>query len=142
MRNLTGLGRALYGMGEYDVAEQSFRRALEHDPGSEGTMSLLGSTLYKLGCNEEALQTLNEVIAIFPDSGDHYRNRAFVLLEMNRREEAHADFIREIESRGAEIVTYWQNYLIEKKRLPGPADGVDSPVFREAFQACVLDPTC
>jgi predicted O-linked N-acetylglucosamine transferase (SPINDLY family) len=61
------LGNARYEAEQFDLAEQSFRRAAELNPRHAETRSNLGQTLLKLGRTRDAEQQLRAALGLNPD---------------------------------------------------------------------------
>jgi len=86
---LNGLGHE--GIGD-DKAEESYRRALQSNPGCVSAANNLGALLLRRGDRDSALKVYRGAIGCSPKDGLIYRNYAKVLLEAGRYDEALESF--------------------------------------------------
>ena len=80
-------GAILKGMGQFDQAIASFKKALTIKPDYAEAAYNLGTTLYGQGKLEEAIQGYRKAIAIKPDYAKAYYNMGNALREQGKLEE-------------------------------------------------------
>ena len=61
------LGRAYYGKGQYEIAEQYFNKALKMEPNFSQALWGLGLTYLATGRNSEAVSALSGAVQLSPD---------------------------------------------------------------------------
>lgn len=77
-----------FAANRYDVAAQLYRRLLDFDARNVDTLNNLGITLHYLGRSSEALQRLNEGIAIEPTHQRIWLTLGFVNVQLGNTEQA------------------------------------------------------
>ena len=92
-----GLGITFLNKGEYKVAKESFISALRHASFGVGELEIdiscyLAATYYKLGEYDKAIETYDDVLALYKKNGDIYYLRGVVKLESGNLEGAVVDF--------------------------------------------------
>ncbi len=97
------LGALRASMGDRDLAERSYRKALWLDPGFLPARANLAHLYNQMGRNQDAERVLREGIARVPEAGELHYSLGLLLAEEGRLEEA-------AEALGAAVV-----------RLPGRA---------------------
>ncbi len=93
------LGRSYLRSGELALAEASFRRAVELEPGRFWAQFHWGICCYKLGLNDDAASAMSACIALDPTSAECYFNRGRVHEARGRLERANVDYTRALELR-------------------------------------------
>lgn len=88
---------AAHQANRLDAAEQAYRAALEADPRHADSLHLLGVLMRQRGRAGEAKRLIGEAIAIKPDVGTFFYNRANALSDLGETDAAAADFGRAAE---------------------------------------------
>jgi Flp pilus assembly protein TadD len=88
----TGIGLAAWRRGDRGLAEVSFRRARELDPGDSGAANNLASVLLAAGRYAEALEILDALLAREPRHVPARINRGVALARTGRFEDAERDY--------------------------------------------------
>jgi len=85
-------GNALFKLGKYKKAFESYDKALKLDPNYSEAHNNRGTALVYLERYEEAIQSYNKALELDPNYPEAYCNRGIILRHFGRYEEAHADF--------------------------------------------------
>lgn len=85
-------GEKLYNEGRYSEALVKFQYALTQEPNSYSILNDIGRCYSKLGQPIKELEYYNRAIEVKPDSKSAWRNKANVLMELERYEEAIAAY--------------------------------------------------
>jgi tetratricopeptide (TPR) repeat protein len=86
------LGRALLRAGDLASAAGHFRQALDLEPGDLWTNFYSGSCAYRQTHFEDALMAFNVCVALAPDRGWCFYNRALANKALGRLDRARQDF--------------------------------------------------
>ena len=89
-------GNALAGLGRFEEAEASYRRAIALNPRYPEAFNNLGNILHDMGRFEEAEASYRRAVSINPFIPDVFNNLGVVLRDMGRFEEAEASYRRAI----------------------------------------------
>ena len=97
-----GLGLAYMGQNQYDFALESFEKALAADGSVPSDVDYdinyyIGVCFYKLGKYEEAKERFDAILALREKEVDAYVERGTVLLALNQKDAAIADFDKAVE---------------------------------------------
>ena len=90
------LGLSSWQAGEFEVAEQSFMRAIELDPRHTKSYLNLGRVLLDTDRPADALTSIDQALTIDTESNVTYRLRGRALYELGRIDEARGSFQRAI----------------------------------------------
>jgi len=95
---LQGRVRALFGLRRYQEALADGRRVYQLDPVNADICNYIGACLQLLGQEQEALLWFDKALVHLPDAIEILNNKAFVLVQLQRFDEAFAfyDHIRTI----------------------------------------------
>jgi tetratricopeptide (TPR) repeat protein len=94
--------RAAFERGEYATVLDLSRRVLRHHPGYADVRNLAGITLAMLGDYAAALEELDAAIAINPQYVEALLNRALILGDLGRYDEAQSSLQAAADSDGAQ----------------------------------------
>ncbi len=83
--------------GRLDLAEASFRRAIELDPGLTDAHYNLGNNLLAQGRFDEAIDVYQQTLRLSPDHAKAHSNLGNALQSLGRLEEAEAAYARTLE---------------------------------------------
>ncbi|MCR4814439.1 MAG: tetratricopeptide repeat protein [Lachnospiraceae bacterium] len=97
-----GIGLAYMGQNQYDLALESFEKALAADGSVPGDVDYdinyyIGVCFYKLGRYEDAKARFDAILALREKDVDAYVERGTVLLALDQKDEAIADFNKAVE---------------------------------------------
>jgi len=81
-------GDALFHLGNYDEAHQSYSEALQDNPENLIAWYQKGSCLYHLGRYNEAIDVFDLTLRIYPDNADALCKKAEALYKLKRYDEA------------------------------------------------------
>ena len=90
-------GKGAIKAREYGRAVELLRKAVASDPKLKGAWNELGKALRDNGDKEEALAAFTRQIELDPFDEDAYAERAYVLLGLNRWDDAEKDLLKQIE---------------------------------------------
>ena len=82
------IGLVYQGMGQYEEAESSFRKAIEIEPASDAAYRALGETLQSLGRLDEAEEAYRTAVSIKPDYWANYNELGKFYWDQNEYEKA------------------------------------------------------
>jgi tetratricopeptide (TPR) repeat protein len=85
-------GNALYDLGRYEDAIESYDKALEFKPNLWGAWYSRGIVLYDLGRYEDAIESYDQTLAVKFDKHEAWFNRGIALDDLGRYEEAIASY--------------------------------------------------
>jgi len=110
---LFGRSVALYKLNRFEEALSDGRRAQALDPANADICNAIGVTLHKLGRPEDALQWFDRALDLRPDFVKALNNKAFMLGEIHRFDEAFTLYrhVKRIDPENAE--TDWNVALIQ-----------------------------
>lgn len=95
--HLLNQGNELLNQERTEEAVETFRRALEHDPGSEDTHYNIAIALARLGREGEAIVHYEETLRIFPDYAEAHNNLGNLLVKQSKFAEAIKHFDESLE---------------------------------------------
>jgi Flp pilus assembly protein TadD len=96
-RAYTSLGVAYYNMGEFEKAENAFKKSLELNPALVYTHNELGKLYLKMGRNEEAIDSFTRAIEGMENYDEAHYNLGIAYLNTGRVAEACLHFRRVVE---------------------------------------------
>ncbi|WP_319582609.1 PA2778 family cysteine peptidase [uncultured Pseudodesulfovibrio sp.] len=99
-----GLERA----NQWTAAEQAYAKAADRWPQSHNAWIGLGNARYSLGNAEGAAKAFRKATEVKPDSGIAFNNLAFVLDQLDRRDEALAAARKAVSLGGPQVETFRQ----------------------------------
>lgn len=91
-RIIEGLGLTYYDKKEFDLALDTFNKALEQDPKSSTIYTNLGATYTAKGDREKAIANLKKAIQINPNEALTHNNLGYALAQEGNIQEALAEF--------------------------------------------------
>lgn len=94
-RPYNGLGIALAGRSQYELAAKAFEKAIEIRPNSEEYTNL-GETLVQLGKNIQAIEKFEKAVEIDPQNFDAYNSIGSLYLNVNKLDLAKTFFEKSI----------------------------------------------
>ena len=91
------LGAIYSGLGQYEEAISTYKKALKLKPDYAEAYNNLGNIFNKIGKNEESILNYREAIKLKPDYTDAYYNLGVILISADKYAEAITNFNRVIE---------------------------------------------
>ncbi len=118
------LGASSAQSGQFDAAEQAFRKATELAPRQPLLFSNLGNVLQQLGRADEAVECYGKAIQLKPDYADAHYNKGLALTDMGKLDEAAASYRQALQLRPdyAEAHMNLGNVLKQKNRAEEAVD--------------------
>lgn len=122
-RAYTSLGVAYYNKGEFEKAENAFKKSLELNPALVYTHNELGKLYLKLGRNEEAIDSFSRAIEGMENYDEAHYNLGIAYLNTGRVAEACPHFKRVVEISPTRLIGInAKNYI---KTVCGEGAGVN-----------------
>ena len=118
------LGASSAQSGEFDDAEQAFRKATELAPRQPLLFNNLGNVLQQLGRAGEAVEAYGTAIRLKPDYADAHYNKGLALAELDKLDEAAASYRQALQMRPdyAEAFLNLGNVLKQQDRAEEAVD--------------------
>lgn len=133
-------GFALESVGNYSMAEESYRRALELDPLSRIINSNASEHFFLRGQYDAALERIVQTLAIAPDFAFAWQIKGMIHIARHEFDDARAALQIAFESpgseqfRGLEMVDYIEEYVKTGNPGQSPA-GIDDPKLFDPYYA-------
>ena len=132
---------ALFQAGRLAEAEQSAREALAAAPRSAGAMHILGCIRAQAGAREEGLAWLDKAVALAPNDVSMLNNRARVLADSGRLDDAIRDLRRAARLEPAfHPARAHLAALLKRKSIALLEEGEPAPAERALREALLLEP--
>ena len=96
--------------GDFDRAEQCYRRALRREPDHPLALGLLGALSHQRGQNERALELIDKSIAGDADEAMHHHNRGTTLYALGRFDEAIEAYLQATDNHPGYALAYHSLY--------------------------------
>lgn len=130
------LGKVYRDLGQFDLAQQSFRRAVVLDPANATAHNNLGNIQYRLGNCSEAEYELSQAASLAPTSLSSVSQLAIVMFECGNVAGSIPQFERALSLEGAVFAPPLYTYLARAYLAQGRYD----EAIRRAQQGALLPP--